>query len=148
VVAGLAVGAAGAGGFALFGSGSGPQGGDMRERVLAAVLTASDSRMMSAPTSAGGTATVVMSRREHAIVFVAAGLPHLPSTKSYELMLMGRGHERSIGALPRAVHGMTGPVVSRGLRASDERLGVAVEARAAPGHPKMILLMRLSALRR
>ena len=60
-----------------------------RDRMDAAVLSASDATMMSRPVSTGGTATVVMSHRERALVFTAADLRGLPAGHSYELWLIG-----------------------------------------------------------
>jgi hypothetical protein len=98
-----------------------------REHMLAAVLTAPDVKMMSAPVTGGGTATVVMSHREHALAFSTAGLPALPAGRAYELWLMGPSGGRPAAMLPRAAHGMTSPVVATGLRAGD-----TVELTVAP----------------
>ena len=47
----------------------------------------------------GGTATVVMSHRERALVFTAADLRVLPSSESYELWLMGPAGNRPAGMI-------------------------------------------------
>ena len=98
-----------------------------REHMLAAVLTAPDVKMLSTPVSGGGTATIVMSHRERALAFSAAGLPSLPPGKGYELWLMGPSGMRPAAMLPRAAHGMTSPVIATGLRAGD-----AVELTVGP----------------
>ncbi len=61
----------------------------LHSRAVATVLSAADATMLTAKVSTGGTATVVMSHRDHALVFTAAGLPPLPAAQSYELWLMG-----------------------------------------------------------
>jgi anti-sigma-K factor RskA len=91
-----------------------------RDHMLAAVLTAPDAKMMSARVTGGGTATIVMSHKEHALAFSSAGLPGLPAGKAYELWLMGPPGARSAAMLPRPTHGMTSPVIATGLRAGDE----------------------------
>ena len=50
----------------------------VRNHAIAAVLTAGDATVISARVATGSTATVVMSRRERALVFSAAGLRPLP----------------------------------------------------------------------
>jgi len=98
--------------------------------AIAAVLTAPDATMISAPVRTGGAATVVMSDRERTLVFAAAGLRALPASRCYELWLVSRGRDRPAGLLPMPAHdGMTGPVIAAGLEAGD-RLGLSVE----PGH--------------
>ncbi len=87
-----------------------------RDHMVTAVLTAPDARMMSAPVTGGGTATVVMSHQEHALVFSSAGLPSLPAGEGYELWLMGPSGGKSAGMLPRPAHGMTSPVIATGVR--------------------------------
>jgi anti-sigma-K factor RskA len=93
---------------------------EQRDHLLAAVLTAPDAKMMTAPVTGGGSATIIMSHRAHALAFSSAGLPALPAGKSYELWLMGPPRDRSAAMLPRAAHGMTPPVVATGLQAGDK----------------------------
>jgi anti-sigma-K factor RskA len=90
-----------------------------RDHMVAAVLTAPDAKMMSGRVAGGGTATVVMSHRERALVFSSAGLPSPPAGMGYELWLMGPSGKRSAAMLPRPSHGMTSPVIETGLRRGD-----------------------------
>jgi anti-sigma-K factor RskA len=90
-----------------------------RNEAIAAVLTAHDATMMSGPVTGGGNATVVMSHRERALVFSAAGLPVLPASSGYELWLIGPGGERPAGMLAVSSHGMADPVIASGLRQGD-----------------------------
>jgi anti-sigma-K factor RskA len=105
-----------------------------RDLTVAAVLTASDARMTSARVSTGGTATVVMSHREHALVFTAAHLRSLPPAENYELWLIGPAGTRPAGMVTASGRGrMVGPMVVSGLSAGD-RVGLTVEP--AGGSPR------------
>jgi len=105
-----------------------------RDHAVAAVLSASDARMLSAHVTTGGTATVVMSHHERALVFTAADLHVLPAGESYELWLVGPAGTRPAGMIDAAGHGkMVGPMVVSGLRAGDS-VGMTVEP--ADGSPR------------
>jgi Anti-sigma-K factor rskA len=93
---------------------------------IATVLTAPDLTVLSGRVRTGGTATVVMSRRNRMLVFAAAGLRALPGSQCYELWLMQPGADRPVGLLPMPKHGMSGPVVAAGLQVGD-RLALTVE---------------------
>jgi anti-sigma-K factor RskA len=97
-----------------------------REQEIAAVLTAPDARIAAAPTSVGGRAVVVVSRAEQKVVFTSSGLPALPSSRVYELWLLGPGSARPAGLLPQASGGKTAPVLASGV-AADDKVGVTVE---------------------
>ncbi|HEY1920220.1 MAG TPA: anti-sigma factor [Streptosporangiaceae bacterium] len=114
-----------------------------RDHMLAAVLTAPDAKMMSATVTGGGTASIVMSSREHALAFSSAGLPALPAGQAYELWLMGPPGMRSAAMLPQASHGMTSPVIATGLRTGD-MVELTVEPSGGAAHPSAaILLLRV-----
>lgn len=115
-----------------------------RSHAIAAVLTAPDATMMSAPIATGGTATIVMSRRYHELVFAAAGLPALPPSRCYELWLMGPDSDKPASLLPAPRHGMTGPVTAAGLT-SGEHLGLAIEPAGGGPRPggNVILMVAL-----
>jgi anti-sigma-K factor RskA len=110
--------------------------------VIAAVLTARDAAMISAHVRTGGTATVVMSAREHALVFAATGLPALPASRCYELWLMGPAGDKPAGMLPEPQHGMTGPVLASGLKPG-ERLGLTIEPAGGTPHPTTAAILLL-----
>jgi anti-sigma-K factor RskA len=106
-----------------------------RDHMVAVVLSASDATMMSRPVSTGGTATVVMSHRERALVFTAADLRVLPAGESYELWLIGPAGTRSAGMLDSSGRGrMAGPMVVSGLAAGDS-VGMTVEPDSGSPHP-------------
>ena len=105
-----------------------------RDLTVAAVLTASDARMMSARVSTGGTATVVMSHRERALVFTAADLHLLPSAESYELWLTGPAGSKPAGMVDVSGRGkMVGPMVVSGLSSGDS---VRLTVEPASGSPR------------
>jgi anti-sigma-K factor RskA len=108
--------------------------------AIAAILTAPDATMLDAHVTTGGTATIVMSRRQRALVFAAAGLRPLPPSECYELWLMGPGGDRAAGMLPGPRHGMTGPVIASGLTAGD-RLGLAVEPAGGAPRPGTTVIL-------
>jgi anti-sigma-K factor RskA len=104
------------------------------DHAVAMVLGAPDAKMMSAPVTTGGTATVVMSHRQHALVFTAADLRVLPTSESYELWLMGPAGNRPAGMINVSGSGkMVGPMVVSGLSAGDS-VGLTVEP--ASGSPR------------
>jgi anti-sigma factor RsiW len=103
-------------------------------RAIAAVLAAPDAQIVSGPTTAGGTATVVASHRAGQIVFTSSGLPVLPSSQVYELWFLGRGTARPAGLVPEAVGGSTAPVLASGLVIGDS-IGVTVEPAGGTATP-------------
>jgi anti-sigma-K factor RskA len=105
------------------------------DHAVALVLGAPDAKMMSAPVSTGGTATVVMSHRERALVFTAADLRVLPSSESYELWLMGPAGNKPAGMISVSGSGkMASPMVVSGLSPGDS-VGVTVEPAGGSPHP-------------
>jgi anti-sigma-K factor RskA len=107
------------------------------------VLTARDAVMLDAKVRTGGTAAVVMSRRERALVFAATGLRVLPSSKGYELWLIGPGGDTPTGMLPAPREGRTGPVIAAGLK-SGERLGLSVEPAGGSNQPTSPMILELA----
>jgi anti-sigma-K factor RskA len=135
-LAGIAVVA----GIAVWAGTSRPAGAASHSSAIVAVLTAPDVTMISARVRTGGTATVVMSRRERSLVFAAADLRALPVSQCYELWLVGPGLDRPAGLLPMPSHGMTGPVIASGLRSGD-KLGLTVEPAMGSRHPTTPMLL-------
>jgi anti-sigma-K factor RskA len=114
-----------------------------RSRQVAAVLTARDAVMLDAKVRTGGTAAVVMSRRERVLVFAAIGLRVLPSSKCYELWLIGPAGDTSAGMLPVPRQGRTGPVIAAGLAAGD-RLGLTIEPAGGSEQPTSPMILELA----
>jgi anti-sigma factor RsiW len=121
-------------------SSSGSSAGRRVGIAIAAVLTAPDAKMLDVRLRTAGRATVIMSEREDALVFTAAGLPGLPRASCYELWLIGPRRDRPAGMLPRPLHGTTGPVVAAGLRHGDH-LGLTVEPSGGTSRPTSALLL-------
>jgi anti-sigma-K factor RskA len=116
-----------------------------RDHTVAAVLSASDAKMMSAHVSTGGTATVVMSHHERALVFTAVDLQVLPAGESYELWLIGPVGTRPAGMIDASSRGrMVGPMVVSGLAAGDS-VGMTVEPSGGSARPTSapVLLINL-----
>lgn len=114
--------------------------------AIAEVLNAPDAVMLTSRVKAGGAATIVMSHRDHALVFTTAGLPPLPGGHGYQLWLMGPHGDRSAGLLPAPHNGMTSPVIATGLTAGD-CVGLTVEPAGGSTRPtsKPILMLSLTA---
>jgi hypothetical protein len=107
----------------------------LHDHAVAVVLSAPDATMLSAPVSTGGTATIVMSHRERALVFAVADLHALPAAQSYELWLIGPSGSRPAGMIPGSSRGgMAGPMVISGLAAGDS-VGMTVEPTAGSSRP-------------
>jgi len=114
-----------------------------RSSQIAAVLTAADAHMISARVTTGGTATVIVSGREHALVFAASGLCALPPSRSYELWLMAPGGDQPAAMLPGARQGTTGPVLATGLRPGDH-LALTVEPARGSTRPTTPVLLQVA----
>jgi len=113
-----------------------------QDHMIVAVLNAPDAVMLTAKIITGGTATVVMSHREHALVFTAHGLRGLPPAMGYELWLMGPGGDKPAGMLKPQDDGMAGPAVVTGLGAG-EMIGLTVEPASGaprPTSPPVVLI--------
>jgi anti-sigma-K factor RskA len=111
---------------------------------IAAVLNAPDATMMIAQGTAGGTATVVMSHRDRALVLTTASLPALPTGMRYQVWVMGRGRARPAGMLPEPHQGMTAPVVVSGVTDGD-MVGLSMEPASGSPQPTSapVLMMAL-----
>jgi anti-sigma-K factor RskA len=112
----------------------------LSDHAIAAVLTAPDATMITARVTTGGTATIVMSSRERSLVFTAAGLQQLPSSRCYQLWLMRPGADKPAGMLPESRQSMTGPVSATGLHPGD-RLGLTIEPAGGTPHPTSATIM-------
>jgi hypothetical protein len=113
------------------------------QRAIATVLTAPDATILSTRVRTGGTATVVMSRRDHMLVFAGAGLRALPASRRYELWLMGSDGDRPAGLLRGSGHGMSGPLVASGVKPGD-RLGLTVEPAVGSPRPTSAMVLVLA----
>lgn len=101
-------------------------------QAVAAVLAAPDAQTVTGPT-AGGTATVVVSRSRGQVVFASSGLRRLEESETYELWLMGPQAIRPAGLLRPDAQGQTRTIVASPLRDAD-RVGLTVEP--AGGSPQ------------
>ncbi|HXW43820.1 MAG TPA: anti-sigma factor [Streptosporangiaceae bacterium] len=108
---------------------------EQRDRAIASVLGATDAVRLTAKVSTGGMATVVMSHRARALVFIGRQLSVLPVSKAYELWIMGPSGDKPAGMLPPAHDGMSGPVVVSGLVPGDQMLGLTIEPASGSRQP-------------
>ncbi|HEY3735362.1 MAG TPA: anti-sigma factor [Streptosporangiaceae bacterium] len=115
---------------------------EIRDHVLAAVLTAPDARMMTSPVAGGGTVTVVVSRMKGALAFSSAGLPALPGSMRYELWVM-EPQPHPAAMLPAPQHGMTSPVMATGLLAG-EKVELTVEPSGGAARPTSSPLLMMT----
>ena len=95
-------------------------------RAIATILNAPDATIMSARAVTNGSATVVMSHRDRALVLTTAMLPALPTGQRYQVWLMGPRRTRPAGMLPAPHRGMTAPMVVSGVAPGD-MVGLTVE---------------------
>jgi Anti-sigma-K factor rskA/Putative zinc-finger len=105
-----------------------------RDAAIAEIVGARDATTLTAQITTGGRATVVMSHRADALVFIASGLTRLPASQAYELWLMGPAGDSPAGMLPPSRLGMTGPMVVAGLSRGDH-LAVTVEPASGARQP-------------
>jgi anti-sigma-K factor RskA len=110
---------------------------------IAAIMNAPDADIMTVHARTHGSATVVMSHAARALVLTTARLPALPSTKCYQVWLMGTHRIKSAGRLPPPKQGMTAPMIVAGLAAGD-RMGVTVEPAAGSTSPSSTPVLMLA----
>lgn len=112
----------------------------LRAHTVAAVLSAPDAVMRTAPLDSGGMAIVVTSRHQHMAVFIAHGLHALPRARRYELWLMGPRGERPAGMLTFGRKDMAGPALIKGVSAGD-MVGLTVEPASGSLRPTSATLV-------
>ena len=112
-------------------------------RAIATILNAPDATIMSAKAVKSGSATVVMSHRDHALVLTTAMLPALPAGQRYQVWLMGPRRIRPAGMLPVPHRGMTAPVVVSRVAPGD-MVGLTAEPASGstvPSSPPVLMLV-------
>jgi anti-sigma factor RsiW len=103
-------------------------------RAVTAVLSAPDARATSGAVSSGGTVTIVTSRSRGRVVAAFSGLAPLPSSRTYELWMMGPGGARPAGLLRPDDQGRTTPIVTD-THADTSRVGLTVEPAGGSRQP-------------
>lgn len=113
---------------------------------IAAILNAPDADIVTVRAQPHGSATVVMSHADHAVVLTTARLPVLPSNECYQVWVMGTHKMKSAGRLPAPKQGMTAPMIVAGIVPGDH-MGVTVEPAAGAQHPTFpaVVLLALPA---
>jgi anti-sigma-K factor RskA len=115
---------------------------EVQAQAIAAVLAAPDARLVSAPTSLGGSVTVVTSVRQGMMVFISSGLRPPAGSRVYQLWLIGTTI-RSAGLIPAVKDGKTAPVLASGLAAGD-KIGVTIEPAGGSSAPTTTPIVLLS----
>ena len=100
--------------------------------AISRVVTASDARIETDRTGAGGTVTVVVSSDQQAAVVSARGMRSLPPAQTYQLWVIGPHGARSAGLLSGT--GRAGPVLASGVEPGD-RIGITVEPAGGTSSP-------------
>jgi hypothetical protein len=100
--------------------------------AIARVIMAPDARTESARARGGGSVTVVVSARQREAVVTAAGMPSLPSTRVYQVWVIGSAGAQSAGLLSSA--GQTSQLLAAGVRPGD-RIGITVEPAGGTSRP-------------
>jgi anti-sigma-K factor RskA len=106
-----------------------------QQRQIAAVLTAPGAKLVTARTTVGGQATVVVAAGLHKLIFTSNGLPALSDSRVYQLWVMGpHGTATSAGLLSEQPDGRSSPQLAAGLAAGDQ-VGVTVEPAGGTRQP-------------
>ena len=111
-------------------------------RAIATILNAPDATIRSARAVTGGSATVVMSHRDHALVLTTEMLPALPAGQRYQVWLMGPRRTRAAGMLPAPRRGMTAPMVVSGVAPGD-MVGLTAEPASGSAVPSSAPVLML-----
>ncbi|HEY5361218.1 MAG TPA: anti-sigma factor [Streptosporangiaceae bacterium] len=116
-----------------------------QQRAVAAVLAAPGARIVTGRTSLGGTATMVVARRPHKMIFVTRGLPVLTDARVYELwVIRPDGTAIRAGLLPPASDGRTAPVLATAPSRRD-LVGLTVEPAGGTKKPTTTPIVALPA---
>ncbi|MFI9560610.1 anti-sigma factor domain-containing protein [Nonomuraea endophytica] len=107
-----------------------------RQQDLLDVMAAPDVRIMRRPVTAGGEATIVVSRQRNRMVFAATGLPRLEEDEDYALWLMGPQGSRPAGLLDDG-DGMLRAVPEKG----EGRVALTVEPAGGSRRPTTVPIM-------
>ncbi|MFE0150403.1 anti-sigma factor domain-containing protein [Nonomuraea sp. NPDC059007] len=107
-----------------------------RQEDLLDVMAAPDVRILRRPVTAGGEATIVVSRERGRMVFAATGLPRLKEEEDYALWLMGPEGARPAGLLDDG-DGMLRAVPEKG----EARVALTVEPAGGSRRPTTMPIM-------
>jgi hypothetical protein len=103
-------------------------------QAISAVLSAPDARATTARATGGGTVTVVAAPSRERVVVASSGLPALPSTKTYELWMMGPAGVRPAGLLRPNATGYI-PLRVATVPGGTNRVGLTVEPAGGSAQP-------------
>lgn len=100
--------------------------------AIAKVVEAPDAHLETMRTSAGGTATVVFSDQQRAVVITAKGLTALPPGRVYQAWVMSSAGARSAGLLSQT--DQASQLLASGVQPGD-RIGITVEPSGGTSAP-------------
>jgi anti-sigma-K factor RskA len=101
---------------------------------ISAVLSAPDARATTARATGGGTVTLVSAPSKERVVVASSGLPALPSSKTYELWMMGPAGIRPAGLLRPDATGRV-PLRVATVPGGTNRVGMTVEPAGGSAQP-------------
>ena len=103
-------------------------------QAISAVLSAPDARATTARATGGGTVTLVSAPSRERVVVASSGLPALPSSKTYELWMMGPAGIRPAGLLQPDATGHV-PLRVATVPGGANRVGLTVEPAGGSAQP-------------
>ena len=103
-------------------------------QAISAVLSAPGARATTARATGGGTVTLVSASSRERIVVASSGLPALPSSKTYELWMMGPAGIRPAGLLRPDATGHV-PLRVATVPGGTNRVGLTVEPAGGSAQP-------------
>jgi anti-sigma factor RsiW len=115
----------------------------VRYAPVGQVLGAPDVRSVSASGTAGGNATVMVSRRLNKLVFLAFHMPAVATGKTYQAWAIGAGNPRSMGLMTLNADDSTVPLVLDSLT-NTAKIAVTVEPSGGSRQPTSRLVMLFS----
>lgn len=104
------------------------------QQALSQLLNSPGVRIVTAPASGGGTVTTIVSPVRGKLICLTKGLPALPSSRVYQVWLIGPAGIRSAGLLAQHAGGALAPLVAAGVRGGD-RVGITVEPAGGTAQP-------------
>ena len=104
------------------------------QQALSQLLNSPGVRIVTAPAAGGGTVTAVVAPARGKLVCLTKGLPALPSSRVYQVWLIGPTGTRSAGLLTLPSSGALAPLVAAGVRGGD-RVGITVEPAGGTTRP-------------
>ncbi|MGH3625740.1 MAG: anti-sigma factor [Sciscionella sp.] len=104
------------------------------DRRTTSVLFAPDSHTITTHGVSGAGGTVVLSRRQDALLLITSGMRQAPTDRAYQLWLITSNDSQSAGLLHAAADGHLQPIVTGAVDHAD-RISVTLEPAGGSDHP-------------